>query len=87
MVNNDHQLKEYKEIKRKLDRNSGSSLEVAKCALLNLKCTKENAIKAGSGYSWRRPSTAYCEESIISGGNHLKDFLAQSKVVVLGLWW
>ena len=47
VVNNDHQLKVYKEIERKLDWNSGSSLEVANKPTQFLNALKKNDIKAG----------------------------------------
>ncbi|MBZ2140845.1 DUF2075 domain-containing protein, partial [Streptococcus gordonii] len=83
VVNNDHQLKVYKEIERKLDWNSGSSLEVANKPTQFLNALKKNAIKAGVVIVDEGHLLLTAKNQSYLGGNHLKDLLAQSKVVVL----
>lgn len=83
IVNNDHQLRVYKEIERKLDWNSGSSLEVANKPTQFLNALRKEKIKAGVVIVDEGHLLLTAKNQSYLGGNHLKDLLAKSKVVVL----
>lgn len=83
IVNNDHQLRVYKEIERKLDWNSGSSIEVANKPTQFLNALRKEKIKAGVVIVDEGHLLLTAKNQSYLGGNHLKDLLAQSKVVVL----
>ena len=83
IVNNDHQLRVYKEIERKLDWHSGSSIEVANKPTQFLNALKKNEISAGVVIVDEGHLLLTAKNQSYLGGNHLKDLLAKSKVVVL----
>lgn len=83
IVNHNNQLSVYKEIERKLDWNSGSSLEVAMKPTQFLNALRKEKIKAGVVIVDEGHLLLTAKNQAYLGGNHLKDLLAQSKVVVL----
>ena len=83
VVNHNNQLSVYKEIERKLDWNSGSSLEVAMKPTQFLNALRKEKIKAGVVIVDEGHLLLTAKNQAYLGGNHLKDLLAQSKVVVL----
>ena len=83
VVNHNNQLSVYKEIERKLNWNSGSSLEVAMKPTQFLNALRKEKIKAGVVIVDEGHLLLTAKNQAYLGGNHLKDLLAQSKVVVL----
>lgn len=83
IVNHNNQLSVYKEIERKLNWNSGSSLEVAMKPTQFLNALRKEKIKAGVVIVDEGHLLLTAKNQAYLGGNHLKDLLAQSKVVVL----
>lgn len=83
IVNHNNQLSVYKEIERKLDWNSGSSLAVAMKPTQFLNALRKEKIKAGVVIVDEGHLLLTAKNQAYLGGNHLKDLLAQSKVVVL----
>lgn len=83
IVNHNNQLSVYKEIERKLNWNSGSSLEVANKPTQFLNALRKEKIKAGVVIVDEGHLLLTAKNQSYLGGNHLKDLLAQSKVVVL----
>lgn len=83
VVNHNNQLSVYKEIERKLNWNSGSSLEVAMKPTQFLNALRKEKIKAGVVIVDEGHLLLTAKNQSYLGGNHLKDLLAQSKVVVL----
>ena len=83
IVNHNNQLSVYKEIERKLNWNSGSSLEVAMKPTKFLNALRKEKIKAGVVIVDEGHLLLTAKNQAYLGGNHLKDLLAQSKVVVL----
>ena len=83
IVNHNNQLSVYKEIERKLNWNSGSSLEVAMKPTQFLNALRKEKIKAGVVIVDEGHLLLTAKNQAYLGGNHLIDLLAQSKVVVL----
>ena len=83
IVNHNNQLSVYKEIERKLNWNSGSSLEVAMKSTQFLNALRKEKIKAGVVIVDEGHLLLTAKNQAYLGGNHLIDLLAQSKVVVL----
>ena len=83
IVNHNNQLSVYKEIERKLNWNSGSSLEVAMKPTQFLNALRKEKIKAGVVIVDEGHLLLTAKNQAYLGGNHLNDLLAQSKVVVL----
>ena len=83
VVNHNNQLSVYKEIERKLNWHSGSSLEVAMKPTQFLNALRKEKIKAGVVIVDEGHLLLTAKNQAYLGGNHLKDLLAQSKVVVL----
>ena len=83
VVNHNNQLSVYKEIERKLNWNSGSSLEVAMKPTQFLNALRKEKIKAGVVIVDEGHLLLTAKNQAYLGGNHLIDLLAQSKVVVL----
>lgn len=83
IVNHNNQLSVYKEIERKLNWNSGSSLEVAMKPIQFLNALRKEKIKAGVVIVDEGHLLLTAKNQAYLGGNHLIDLLAQSKVVVL----
>ena len=83
VVNHNNQLSVYKEIERKLNWNSGSSLEVAMKPTQFLNALRKEKIKAGVVIVDEGHLLLTAKNQAYLGGNHLNDLLAQSKVVVL----
>ena len=83
VVNHNNQLSVYKEIERKLNWNSGSTLEVAMKPTQFLNALRKEKIKAGVVIVDEGHLLLTAKNQAYLGGNHLKDLLAQSKVVVL----
>ncbi len=83
IVNHNNQLSVYKEIEIKLNWNSGSSLEVANKPTQFLNALRKEKIKAGVVIVDEGHLLLTAKNQAYLGGNHLKDLLAQSKVVVL----
>ena len=83
VVNHNNQLSVYKEIERKLNWNSGSTLEVAMKPTQFLNALRKERIKAGVVIVDEGHLLLTAKNQAYLGGNHLNDLLAQSKVVVL----
>ena len=83
VVNHNNQLSVYKEIERKLNWNSGSTLEVAMKPTQFLNALRKEKIKAGVVIVDEGHLLLTAKNQAYLGGNHLNDLLAQSKVVVL----
>ena len=83
VVNHNNQLSVYKEIERKLNWNSGSTLEVAMKPTQFLNALRKEKIKAGVVIVDEGHLLLTAKNQAYLGGNHLIDLLAQSKVVVL----
>ncbi|MBZ2041409.1 DUF2075 domain-containing protein [Streptococcus sanguinis] len=83
IVNHEDQLSVYKEIEKKLDWNSGSKLEVAMKPTQFLNRLRKERIDAGIVIVDEGHLLLTSKNQAYHGGNHLKDLLEKSKVVVL----
>ena len=83
IVNHEDQLSVYKEIEKKLDWYSGSKLEVAMKPTQFLNRLRKEKIDAGIVIVDEGHLLLTSKNQAYQGGNHLKDLLEKSKVVVL----
>lgn len=83
IVNHEDQLSVYKEIENKLDWYSGSKLEVAMKPTQFLNRLRKEKIDAGIVIVDEGHLLLTSKNQAYQGGNHLKDLLKKSKVVVL----
>ena len=83
VVNHDDQLSVYKEIEKKLEWKSGSTLDVAMKPTQFLNGLKKNDSNAGIVVIDEGHLLLTSKNQAYQGGNHLRDILSKSKVVVL----
>lgn len=83
VVNHDDQLSVYKEIEKKLEWKSGSTLDVAMKPTQFLNALKKQDANAGIVVIDEGHLLLTAKNQAYQGGNHLKDILSKSKVVVL----
>ena len=83
VVNHDDQLSVYKEIEKKLEWKSGSTLDVAMKPTQFLNALKKQDVDAGIVVIDEGHLLLTAKNQAYQGGNHLKDILSKSKVVVL----
>lgn len=83
VVNHDDQLSVYKEIEKKLEWKSGSTLDVAMKPTQFLNALKKQNVDAGVVVIDEGHLLLTAKNQAYQGGNHLKDILSKSKVVVL----
>ena len=83
VVNHDDQLSVYKEIEKKLEWKSGSTLDVVMKPTQFLNGLKRNDSNAGIVVIDEGHLLLTAKNQAYQGGNHLKDILSKSKVVVL----
>ena len=83
LVNHEDQLSVYKEIEKKLEWNSGSKLDVAMKPTQFLNRLRKENIDAGIVIIDEGHLLLTSKNQAYQGGNHLKDLLEKSKVVVL----
>ena len=83
IVNHEDQLSVYKEIEKKLDWYSGSKLEVAMKPTQFLNRLRKEKIDASIVIVDEGHLLLTSKNQAYQGGNHLKDLLEKSKVVVL----
>lgn len=83
VVNHDDQLSVYKEIEKKLEWKSGSTLDVAVKPTQFLNALKKQDANAGIVVIDEGHLLLTAKNQAYQGGNHLKDILSKSKVVVL----
>ena len=83
VVNHDDQLSVYKEIEKKLEWKSGSTLDVAMKPTQFLNALKKKDANAGIVVIDEGHLLLTAKNQAYQGGNHLKDILSKSKVVVL----
>ena len=83
VVNHDDQLSVYKEIEKKLEWKSGSTLDVAMKPTQFLNALKKQDANAGIVVIDEGHLLLTAKNQAYQGGNHLKDIISKSKVVVL----
>ncbi len=83
VVNHDDQLSVYKEIEKKLEWKSGSTLDVAMKPTQFLNALKKQDANAGIVVIDEGHLLLTAKNQAYQGGNHLKDILSKLKVVVL----
>ena len=83
VVNHDDQLSVYKEIEKKLEWKSGLNLDVAMKPTQFLNALKKQDVDAGIVVIDEGHLLLTAKNQAYQGGNHLKDILSKSKVVVL----
>ena len=83
VVNHDDQLSVYKEIEKKLEWKSGSTLDVTMKPTQFLNALKKQDVDAGVVVIDEGHLLLTAKNQAYQGGNHLKDILSKSKVVVL----
>ena len=83
IVNHDDQLSVYKEIEKKLEWKSGLNLDVAMKPTQFLNVLKKQDVDAGIVVIDEGHLLLTAKNQAYQGGNHLKDILSKSKVVVL----
>ena len=83
VVNHDDQLSVYKEIEKKIEWKSGSTLDVAMKPTQFLNALKKQDANAGIVVIDEGHLLLTAKNQAYQGGNHLKDILSKSKVVVL----
>ena len=83
VVNHDDQLSVYKEIEKKLEWKSGLNLDVAMKPTQFLNVLKKQDVDAGIVVIDEGHLLLTAKNQAYQGGNHLKDILSKSKVVVL----
>ncbi|MFU0724028.1 DUF2075 domain-containing protein [Streptococcus sp. IMAU11622] len=83
VVNHDDQLSVYKEIEKKLEWKSGLNLDVTMKPTQFLNALKKQDVDAGIVVIDEGHLLLTAKNQAYQGGNHLKDILSKSKVVVL----
>ena len=83
VVNHDDQLSVYKEIEKKLEWKSGSTLDVAMKPTQFLNALEKQDLDSGIVVIDEGHLLLTAKNQAYQGGNHLKDILSKSKVVVL----
>ena len=83
VVNHDDQLSFYKEIEKKLEWKSGSTLDVAMKPTQFLNALEKQDLDSGIVVIDEGHLLLTAKNQAYQGGNHLKDILSKSKVVVL----
>ncbi len=83
VVNHDDQLSVYKEIEKKLEWKSGSTLDVAMKPTQFLNALEKQDLDSGIVVIDEGHLLLTAKNQAYQGGNHLRDILSKSKVVVL----
>ena len=83
VVNHDDQLSVYKEIEKKLEWKSGSTLDVAMKPTQFLNALEKQDLDSGIVVIDEGHLLLTAKNQAYQGGNHLKDIISKSKVVVL----
>lgn len=83
LVNHDDQLKVYQDIEKKLSWNSGTTIDVSMKPTQFLNALKKNNLDAGVVVVDEGHLLLTSKNQAYQGGNHLKDLLNKSNVVVL----